>query len=96
MSRVPRGHGAVEQLVTHSVTSRYAFWKADTQGVDGKFTGNDRPCVFEYVSQQARVLVQRPATEAKAVKANFEQTLGTPLAQVELAATLDDAEQERA
>src|SRR5690242_966082 len=77
MACITRWHGTVKKLVSHTDAFHNAGRMANAEAVHWKLAGNQLACVRDDFCQKIALTVYRPTAIAIAVKAYFEQGIGT-------------------
>src|SRR5579859_3286621 len=69
---IARGHGAIEDGISHAGTFQYVGGVSHAQRVHGELRRDDFPCVPHAINVQIALAVQRPAAIAEAVEADLQ------------------------
>ena len=91
VTRIPRRHGAIEEIIANPGTIHDIRRVADTKRVHRQLWRDELPGIRDNIGEQLPLVIQGPAPEAKAIETDLQERIRALLAQLAQAATLDDA-----
>src|SRR6266851_8697014 len=91
VARIPRRHGAIEEIIANPGAIYNIRRVADTKRVHKQLWRDEFPGIRDNIGEQLPLVIQRPAPEAKAIETDLQERIRALLAQLAQAAALDDA-----